>query len=212
MNGINLYKFGKASVRVADRNGEPWFIAADVCRVLGIENPRQAAAQLDDDERSTVCFNDGGQPRKFNIISESGLYALIVRSNKPEARKFRKWVTSEVLPAIRKNGAYVSPDITDGQMKTLLDTIAQLQYENAMRKFQHEVDEKRIAALAKYAPSAEFGDKSRITGNPRDIIVSMYLRSDKRPHKPHMTQWVQLRLNLELPDNMTTKERFDHAD
>lgn len=106
------FDFEEQAVRVIMRDGEPWFVAADVCRVLEIRNNRDAVSRLDDDERDTVNLNtvgltDGirGNPNA-TIISESGLYALTVRSDKPEARRFRKWITAEVLPAIRKTGRY----------------------------------------------------------------------------------------------------------
>jgi prophage antirepressor-like protein len=94
-------------IRVIDRDGEPWFVLVDVCRKLGIESPGNASARLDDDEKNTIRLTDGirGNPN-VTIINESGLFSLIVRSDKPEAKKFRKWVTSEVLPSIRKTGGY----------------------------------------------------------------------------------------------------------
>lgn len=90
-----------------DINGEAWFIASEVCKLLDIKNSRDAVSTLDDDEKSSVAFTDGtsGNPNK-TIISESGLYALIFKSKKPSAKKFRKWVTKEVIPAIRKTGSF----------------------------------------------------------------------------------------------------------
>lgn len=96
---------------VLDRQtGDPLFVAKDICDVLEIKNPTQAVRQLDDDERA---MQNIGRQGKTNIINESGLYALIMRSNKPQAKPFRKWVTSEVLPSIRKHGAYMTPDILE---------------------------------------------------------------------------------------------------
>lgn len=85
---------------------EPFFVAKDVCDVLGIKNARLAIVALDEDEKLTYKIHTSGQKRKSWLISESGLYALIMRSSKPEARAFRKWVTKEVLPSIRKKGFY----------------------------------------------------------------------------------------------------------
>lgn len=102
------FNFDSFAVRAINRNGDIWFVAADVCAALEIQNVTQALQSLDDDEYS--MFNIGKSERgnpNVNIINESGLYALILRSRKPEAKRFRKWVTSEVLPAIRKTGAYV---------------------------------------------------------------------------------------------------------
>lgn len=96
-----------------DENGEPWFVAKDVCRVLGIENNRDAISSLDEDEKITVANPDGnpraGIPHQYTLISESGLYALIFRSRKPQARAFSKWVRAEVLPALRTSGHYETP-------------------------------------------------------------------------------------------------------
>ena len=85
---------------------EPYFIAKDVCDILELDNVTNALSKLDDDEKLTLKVLRAGQNRSVNLVSESGLFALIMRSNKPEAKSFRKWVTSEVLPSLRKNGFY----------------------------------------------------------------------------------------------------------
>lgn len=92
--------------RTIDIRGEPWFVLADVCRVLEIGNPSQAASRLDDDEKGVITNDTPGGPQQMVVINESGLYSLILTSRKPEAKRFKKWVTSEVLPAIRKTGSY----------------------------------------------------------------------------------------------------------
>ena len=85
--------------------GEPWFVAADVCRVLGLGNSSQAIAKLDDDEKSGVIISDPhGREQVTRFISESGLYALVLSSRKPEAKAFKRWITHEVIPSIRKTG------------------------------------------------------------------------------------------------------------
>ena len=90
------------------RDGQPWFIAKDVCDALGIENSRDAVRSLRDHERNTVAIPDGkrGNPNK-QLVNESGFYKLVLKSRKPEARKFQDWVTGVVLPAIRKDGGYI---------------------------------------------------------------------------------------------------------
>lgn len=87
-------------------NGEAWFVATEVCKLLDIKNVSDAVSRLDDDEKLTSVLPIAGQNRNVNLISESGLYALIFRSKKTSAKQFRKWVTKEVIPAIRKNGSY----------------------------------------------------------------------------------------------------------
>lgn len=108
---ITPFSFNTHSVRVVLRDGNPWFVAKDVCDTLGYSNSRSAVADhLDEDERSTVANPDGRNGGGvLTIINESGLYALVLRSRKPEARKFAKWVTGEVLPSIRKTGQYTAP-------------------------------------------------------------------------------------------------------
>lgn len=107
MNELTVFNYGESPIRTMQQNGEIWWVLADVCKVLGIKNSRKAATQLDEDEKNTVTFSDGipGNPNK-TIINEPGLYSLILRSNKPEAKAFKRWVTHEVLPTIRKTGSY----------------------------------------------------------------------------------------------------------
>lgn len=107
MNGIAIFEnsaFG--NVRVIMRDGEPWFVAKDVCEILELGNPRSSVALLDDDEKGVHTMDTLGGPQAMVIISESGLYALIFRSRKPEAKAFSRWVRQEILPSIRKTGAY----------------------------------------------------------------------------------------------------------
>lgn len=113
-NNLQTFDFDENPVRVIEKDGTPWFVAADVARVLDIQNIRQNLNELDDDEKD-VCntYTPGGQ-QEMRVINESGLYNLIFRSRKPEAKRFRKWVTGEVLPAIRKTGSYVLPS-DDGE-------------------------------------------------------------------------------------------------
>ena len=107
MNDLTVFKFeGTREVRTIIKDGEPWFVAKDICDILGIQNTSDAVRNLDDDELVSEKAISGGQVREMLCVSESGLYALVMRSNKPQAKAFRKWVTSEVLPAIRKTGQY----------------------------------------------------------------------------------------------------------
>jgi len=101
------FDFEEQAVRAIMRDGEPWFVAADVCRVLEILNTTDAVRRLDEDEVTLDQIE--GSRSALNLISESGLYALVIRSDKPAARRFRKWITAEVLPAIRRTGRYVHP-------------------------------------------------------------------------------------------------------
>lgn len=107
-NKLRLFQFDHCPVRVViDEAGEPWWVARDVCEVLGLTNSREALSALDEDEKDTVRISDGtpGNPN-LATINEPGLYSLVLRSRKPEARRFKRWVTHEVLPSLRKTGSY----------------------------------------------------------------------------------------------------------
>ena len=108
---IQAFNYNSGIVRTLERDGEIWFVAKDVCDILGLMNPTEALKSLDDDEKMTLRNSEGhsgqrGGAQSFNVINEPGLYRLAFRSNKPEAKKFTKWVSSEVLPTIRKTGSY----------------------------------------------------------------------------------------------------------
>jgi prophage antirepressor-like protein len=107
---LMAFSYNDQSVRVLmDEAGNPWWVAKDVCDVLGIADSWQACEKLDEDEKLNRKIYGAGQQRDVTTISESGLYTLIMRSNKPEAKPFRRWVTHEVLPSIRKTGGYQAP-------------------------------------------------------------------------------------------------------
>ena len=105
-NVLQVFDFENKNVRVVMKDDNPWWVAKDVCDVLGLVNPSEALKALDEDELTSETLRSGGQGREMRLVSESGVYALIFRSNKPEAKRFRKWVTSEVLPQIRRTGRY----------------------------------------------------------------------------------------------------------
>lgn len=110
-NNVQLFDFKGNQVRIlTDEKGEPWFVAKDVCEVLGHSNASMALERLDNDERSK--FNLGRQG-ETNIVNEAGLYALVLGSRKPEAHEFKRWVTHEVLPSIRRHGVYATDATID---------------------------------------------------------------------------------------------------
>lgn len=111
MNDMQIFTYNSNEVRTVELNGEPWFVLKDVCEVLGIADHKVTARRLDADEVCQTPLTDSmGRQQETSIINESGLYNVILRSDKPEAKPFRKWVTSEVLPSIRKHGAYMTPE------------------------------------------------------------------------------------------------------
>lgn len=137
---ITPFNFNDSEIRLIVRAGEPWFITADVARVLGYRDANNAGRVLDEDEKGTHVVSTPGGDQKLTVINESGLYALVLRSRKPEARKFAKWVTSEVLPAIRKTGSYSLPYTAQPRDKLTLDQGDELRYmlETAAQKLPPE--------------------------------------------------------------------------
>jgi prophage antirepressor-like protein len=101
------FEFDTTLVRMVAKEGQAWFVAKDVCDILGIDNPSQAVSRLDDDQKGITNTYTTAGTRELLTVNESDLYSLIFTSRKPEAKRFRKWVTNEVLPAIRQTGRYV---------------------------------------------------------------------------------------------------------
>lgn len=107
MNDMKIFENSEfGAVRVVDVNGEPWFVAKDVCECLELGNPRTSIALLDEDEKGVHTMDTPGGAQEMSIVSEAGLYSLILRSRKPEAKAFKRWITHEVLPTIRRTGQY----------------------------------------------------------------------------------------------------------
>ena len=139
--------FGK--VRTLNLNGEPWFVAVDVCSVLDLSNPTIAVSRLDEDERAK--FNLGRQG-DATIVNEPGLYTLVLGSRKPEAKAFKRWITHEVLPNIRKHGVY----ITDEKLKLfaehpeLLDALMESLYAAHAENLRHRAERQTLLPKADY--------------------------------------------------------------
>jgi len=120
MDKPQIFNFKNTQVRAIEKDGQPWFVLKDVCDVLELSNPRMVRERLGDDVSSTYPIPDAlGRPQETTIINEDGLYDVILESRKPEARAFRKWITSEVLPTIRRTGSY-SVDKPKSQAELLL--------------------------------------------------------------------------------------------
>lgn len=117
MANIQVFEYQNSKVRTVDVDGEAWFVLKDVCGVLDIADHKVVARRLDEDEVCQTPLTDSmGRQQSTTIINESGLYHVILRSDKPEAAPFRRWVTNDVLPAIRKTGSYNAPQLTRSQL------------------------------------------------------------------------------------------------
>lgn len=124
LQSFHSAEFGE--VRVVERENVPWFVAADVCKCLEIANPSDAIGRLDEDEKALVSIEGLSRGNSLgNIVSEPGLYTLILGSRKPEARAFKRWITHEVIPSIRRHGAYLTPQTLEEALRDP-DTIIRL--------------------------------------------------------------------------------------
>lgn len=143
------------AIRVSTVEGEPWFVAKDVCDALGISKYRDAVSRLDDDERGSVLVDTLGGAQETSTISEPGLYKLIMRSRKPEAKAFQRWVTHEVLPAIRKTGGYIAAkhDETPEQIMARAVIVAQ----DTIERQKRQLDELKPKAMFADAVAASDG-------------------------------------------------------
>lgn len=173
-NGIQVFEnsdFGR--IRVVERDGEPWFVAADVCRALDVVNSRDAVARLDTDEKNTVVLTDGtpGNPQK-TVVNEPGLYTLILGSRKPEAKAFKRWVTHEVIPSVRKHGAYITPDKIEEILinpDTIIRLCTDLKEERAKRAAL-EVKVEADAPKVLFAGAVETSQDSCLVGQLAKMI------------------------------------------
>lgn len=167
MNELQIFKnneFGE--IRTVTKNNEPWFIATDVCSALDISNTSQALTRLDDDEKNTIILNEGiGNPNK-SIVSEYGLYNLILASRKKEAKKFKRWITHEVIPTIRKHGAYMSSEVIEKTLSDpdyLIRLATNLKEEKAKRALA-EAQIERNKPKVLFADSCEVAENSILIG------------------------------------------------
>lgn len=133
----NVFQYGATDIRTIVKNEKIWFVAKDVCEVLEIKNSRDALARLDSDEKSDVGLTDAiGRLQNTALVNEPGLYSLILGSRKPEAKQFKRWITHEVIPSIRKHGAYMTEQTIEKALTSpdfLIQLATQLKEEQQKR-------------------------------------------------------------------------------
>lgn len=190
-------EFGE--IRVIEKDGEPWFVAVDVCDILGLSNPTIAVSRLDKDERAK--FNLGRQG-DATIVNEPGLYTLILGSRKPEAKAFKRWITHDIIPSIRKYGAYMTPEKLEEAIcnpDTIIDICMQLKLEQERRK-QVEAENRQIRPKADYFDNlVEIGPNTNLRDTAKEfccppsyliqwLVAHGYLYRDSRARlKPYQS-------------------------
>jgi len=168
------FSFEGTEVRVFEHGGDPWWIHGDVCRVLDIAMPHRAADRLDEDEKGRHIVTTLGGPQEMTIINESGLWSLVLTSRKPAAKRFKKWITSEVIPAIRKTGGYLMavPEETPEALAVRALTVLQATIDR--QKAQLSIAQPMADALEDLASLKGFHtltQSAKSCGWPRDEFI-----------------------------------------
>ncbi|AQZ45599.1 phage antirepressor [Paenibacillus larvae] len=161
MNQLQVFHFTGKDVRVVVKDGHPWWVAKDVSELLGFRMASDFTRTLDDDEKDTQIVRTPGGNQEVTIINESGLYSAILKSRKPEAKQFKRWVTHEVLPAIRKTGMYAADELLDNP-EFLIQAATKL-------KEEREVRRQLEAQVKSDRPKVLFADS--VTASPTSILV-----------------------------------------
>ena len=162
MSELQIFNYDGNEVRTIQIDGEPWWVLKDVCTVLSIGNARDVFGRLDDDEKGVDQIDTLGGKQYMQIVNESGLYNVILRSDKPQAKPFRKWVTSEVLPSIRKNGAYLTPETLEQVIlnpDTMIKLCTALKDEQEKNKALQAVNSSLTVENQIMKPKAEYFDE-----------------------------------------------------
>lgn len=172
-NKIQVWNYESSEIRTVQVNGEPWFVLADVCRVLEIARGTKVAERLEEDEvRQTSITDSLGRQQKAYIINESGLYTVILRSDKPQAKPLRKWVTSEVLPSIRKHGAYMTEQTLERALTSpdfLIELATQLKTEQEQRRRLETTVAAQSKQMEQDKPKVLFADS--VTASSSSILI-----------------------------------------
>lgn len=177
MNELQIFNYNTHQVRTVERDGEPWFVLKDVCDVLGVANHKMTAQRLDADEVSLTDLIDSiGRRQEMTVINESGLYNVILRSDKPEAKPFRRWVTGEVLPSIRRTGGYIQGQETLSPAELMAKALMVAQKtlsEREARISELTVENQRLLPRAEYFD--QLVDRNLLT-NFRDTVKQLKIK------------------------------------
>lgn len=170
---LQTWSYENSEIRTVEKDGEPWFVGKDVAAVLGYAKPENAIARhVDDEDKSTTPFQGTAYETRATIINESGLYSLILSSKMPNAKKFKRWVTSVVLPSIRKHGAYMTDQTLEQALTSpdfLIQLATQLKEEKEQRKqLEAKVEQDKPKVL--FADSVSASKSSILVGELAKIL------------------------------------------
>ncbi len=187
-NQIQIFNFEAQEIKTIEIDNQIWFIARNICDILDIHDSGQAIERIDEDEKLTRKLYVSGQERNVYLINESGLYTLILRSNKPEAKKFKKWITKEVLPSIRKTGSYsIQNTLPTMNADFLLEIATKMKTLEEKTEKQEILIEKHIS-IDKSKNYTEIAKLLQIS--PLKFINSLrkdgYIRSNREPYQRYI--------------------------
>lgn len=169
---LQTWSYENSEIRTVEKDGEPWWVLADVCKVLELSSPHKVADRLEADEKGRNLIPTLGGMQEMTTVNESGLYAVILRSDKPQAKPFRRWVTSEVLPSIRKHGAYMTDQTLEQALTSpdfLIRLATQLKEEKEQRKqLEAKVEQDKPKVL--FADSVSASKSSILVGELAKIL------------------------------------------
>lgn len=172
MSELIPFEFDSTEVRALNVNSEPWFVATDVATVLGYSEAYYVTRNLDDDEKAPHIVGTPGGPQEMTIISEAGLYSAIMRSRAPQAKTFKRWVTHEVIPTIRRHGGYLTPAMTEQVLSdpdTIIRLATDLKAERAKR-LALEADAEKAAPKVLFADAVATSHTSILVGDLAKIL------------------------------------------
>lgn len=169
MNDLKIFTYNDVQFRtITKSDGEKWFVLKDVCDILGLTNSRMIAERLDDDEKGVSQIYTPGGKQEMTVISESGLYNVILRSDKPEAKPFRKWVTAEVLPSIRRHGIYAVDELLNDP-DTMIKALTALKEEREKRAtLEAKIEQDKPKVL--FASAVECSKNSILIGDMAKLL------------------------------------------
>lgn len=171
---LTTWNYNNSEVRTVTVNNEPWWVLADVCKVLEMSTPSRTAERLDEDEKGMSQIHTPGGLQNVRIINESGLYSVILRSDKPQAKPFRKWVTSEVLPAIRIHGMYATDELLNNP-DLAIKAFTALKEEREKTKALAETVAIQKQQIAELQPKASYYD---VVLNSKDLVSITEIAKD----------------------------------
>jgi prophage antirepressor-like protein len=181
----NVFSYGGNDLRTVLIAGEPWFIAKDVCEVLELSNTTKALSKLDEDEKGLTSIQTLGGLQELNIVNEPGLYSLILGSRKPEAKQFKRWITHEVIPSIRKTGQYVKPLTEKEQLIAAMKLTLESAEEIAVMKedvVEVKTEIKQVRGMVENQITLDHGEQRRVQIGIASRIYE--LESDKELRSP----------------------------